>query len=211
MNQPENWMFDPWNLGRDVSYNGLRLLLIGESHYDDGDELTTDPVAVRRFTTDVVNYWAKNGDGGRHRFFPYIFETVSGETWSADSQEADRFWNSVYFYNYVQSLALTGARQRPTAEMFRDSEDAFYAVLKALRPDVILVLGKALWDALPDGLGEGPSFPSQGKTWRYDCGDGRPEALATYINHPSSTGFTPALWHLKVTELLAMGLERQGR
>ena len=66
-------------------------------------------------------------------------------------------------------------------------------VLAQLAPRFVLVAGKRLWSKLPSGRklnlerSDGSSWPAR----EYAGPDGEP-ILATYINHPSSYGFS---WH----------------
>lgn len=106
--------------------NRLRLLIAGESHYDEG---APPPSAqISSFTSEIVSRWGANAEGYK-RFFGNIYATFDddGAHWSSDAFK--RFWNSVYFYNYVQSFVHGGPGERPTAKQFSDSADAFYVVL----------------------------------------------------------------------------------
>ena len=142
--------FEPW-VGKqyeEAELYGLRILLLGESHYNAKDQDST-------FTQRVVK---KCGQGDkRRRFFTitarFILNQGQGGKLSAAQRTA--FWEQVAFYNYVQELVGERPRQRPTPDMWKRSEDAYYQVLQDLEPDLVIVLGKQLAKNLPapvDGI-----------------------------------------------------------
>jgi hypothetical protein len=198
------WTFNPWNLHADVEFDGLRLLMLGESHYDDSPKPERDPAIIANSTVQAVRDWSENRDHRGQRFFPYIFETVTGATWAAASTDVVRFWKSIYFYNFVQEFVGAGPRARPTSAMFRRSDSAFSAVLNVIKPDAVLVLGEGLWQSMADSEQLGPGLPQGlGKTYWFDTG-GEGRALAAHIRHPSSAGFSPWRWHAPVKEFLEL-------
>jgi hypothetical protein len=205
-----SWTFDPWNLGADVRYRGIRLLLLGESHYDDGDPPETDSKKMRSWTVDAVRDWAVGSQ--RQRFFANTYVAVTSDRWAPDSSDVSAFWNSVYFYNYVQDSVGIAARQRPTREMWQRSHASFEAVVQRLRPDAILVLGRATWRNMADGelaapldMGSPPIREPHCATYRYGS------ALAAHTPHPSSTGFSPRVWSPLVAALVDQAAKSRGR
>jgi hypothetical protein len=196
------WTFTPWNLGADVRWNGQRLLLLGESQYDDGQTPERDQAVIAQSTIQSVRDWSLSANLRYQRFFPYLYETVTGERWESGSPRVAAFWRSIYFYNYVQQFVGDGPRQRPTAAMFRTSEPAFHAALAAIRPDAILVLGRALWRSMAESDDPGPNLEGGlGQTYWFAT-EGGSKALAAHIRHPSSVGFSPAEWSSKVLAFL---------
>jgi hypothetical protein len=128
------------------------------------------------------------------------------------------FWGSVVFYNYLQSFAGTGARQRPKKEQWtaEESAEAFQDILDCFEPDRVLVLGKDLWTNLPSNpriLARAPQRESKlpvannigGRNkvdevcYWYITRSGKP-ALAMPIMHPSAPGFRHAIWIEPVTD-----------
>ena len=197
MEQPNipECQFGPW-VGN--SYwrgfeGGPRLLILGESHYD-GDD--SDKSFTQRLTRDYAE--------GKlhHRFWTMTMQVVAGR----DKAEIDRmrFWQSVAFYNFIQEIVGSGPRMRPSAEAWRSARRPFEAVLNTLRPQAMLVLGKVLWDYLPNSGREGPKLrvgESCRESWLYPLPEPS-EVLATSINHPSSVGFSRKKWHPVVDALL---------
>lgn len=156
-------MFLPW-IGQNYSEEGLagiRLLILGESHY--GTRGTETPT----LTQDVVNKW---GRCMRYRFFTVVQKLVvnvpRGE-WIPNEKRA-AFWDSVAFYNFVQSFPGNKPRCRPTREMWMAAKEPFLQVLEKLQPHFVVVLGVELQRHLP-------SIPEYIRS----CS----------IQHPSSQGF----------------------
>ena len=196
MEQPNitECQFDPW-VG-DNYWRGFegrpRLLILGESHYG-GDP--PDKSLTQELTREYAEgMWL-------HRFWTGIMQVVAGR----DRTEIDRmhFWQSVAFYNFIQEF-VAGPRTRPAPEAWRFARPAFAAVLEALRPQALLVLGVCLWNNLPNSGREGPTLQVgelSRKSWLYPLSESS-EVLAAGINHPSSWGFRWETWHPVVAALL---------
>lgn len=183
--------FLPWK-GDNFSTEHPRLLVLGESHYSDRQEGRD---FTRHLTRDYIS------GAFNHRFWTQIAQAISGNPHS----EIDRasFWNTIAFYNFVQSVAAEGPREAPTVEMFSRSEKAFFEVIDYLTPSHVLVLGNRLWDHLPDSEYEDMRFEPDGEQqlgkYRRSWG----EVLAMPIHHPSS-GFSAPRWHPVIQKFLAM-------
>ena len=198
--QTKPWLFEPWNFGKTVRLDGRKLLLLGESHYNDGPAIPDEKAAA--FTSDTIKEWSNNGSRYRRPFFANVYETVTGRDWTPGSPEVDAFWANVYFYNYIQAFVGPGAGHRPKAAMWKSAEAPFRSVLEALAPDAVLVLGNALWNNMADADERGPDLPGGiGATYWYHYGDGG-RCLAGHIRHPSSPGFSSAERHPAVRQFL---------
>lgn len=183
-------IFRPWVGSRYGQANevGLpeRVLILGESHYGDGKP---DP----NLTEAVVREWL-DGHTPR-RFLTNISQALIGRHYSEIDHEA--VWQSVAFYNFVQTYAAKGPRRRPTNRMFEEAEVPFFEILATLAPTHVLACGKRLWDWLPM-----THFRDEGADDRgwYELGDLRIPIL--YIHHPSS-GFSAPRWAPIVREFLS--------
>jgi hypothetical protein len=153
----ENVFFHP-HVGKNyetTGFNGLKLLILGESHYCEYKCENCGKIHNKEcagFTIEVLT-----------RFFKYKEGKVEFEDWmrtftrftnvlleeEADNQTLLNFWDSVIFYNYVQS-STEGSRISPTDKQFEESKKAFLEILEYFKPDLILVWGKRLWDHMPD-------------------------------------------------------------
>ena len=167
--------FKPWvgNKYWSDGLKGVRVLILGESHY--GDEGTHNP----DFTKEVVKEW---GQEKRNRFFTVVQKLVLGQGAGpvSDEQRSD-FWEHVAFYNFVQSLVGTGPRERPTQEMWAAAKAPFLSTVSELKPQVLVVLGFELADNLP-------VLPS--------------EVRVCTVQHPSSNGFSYEQWQPEILAAL---------
>lgn len=192
--------FDPWRpIATDPRFQGLRLLVVGESHYDEGASYTFNE--QRAFTTEIVKRWGAEAEGYQ-RFFASIYRTFN-EADAAPSSEAFRaFWNSIFFYNYVQSFVPGGARERPTSRQFKDSAEAFHGVLDEVRPEAVVVMSKETWRRMSerDATLLESDEEALGTMWQYVYASG--SALVAHTHHPSSYGYSPAAWQPRVARFL---------
>ncbi len=126
---------------------GHKLLILGESHYAWEENQKLDRAITRRLIPGVVarEEWVGN-------FFYFIEQTLlNSERAEVRKSSGSAFWQSVAFYNFVQSQVDGGARKRPSREQWKTSHDPFEHVIEALKPDRVWVLGKTLWNWLPEG------------------------------------------------------------
>lgn len=192
-------IFLPWKPPGDPRFQGIRLLIVGESHYDEGDP--PPPEKWSAFTTEIVTRWGSNAEGYT-RFFGNIYATFNenGAHWSSD--EFKRFWSKIFFYNYVQSFVAGKARARPTSKQFADSADAFHTMLDDLKPEAIVVMGQTTWDIMSD---RGAKLVDRdedglGSIYRYEYSGG--SCLAGHTHHPSSVGYSAKYWRERVKRIL---------
>lgn len=171
-------LFRPW-IGpsyRSPGFCGHRILILGESHYGMPEE------EAPSFTIECIEDMAKAERG--HGFFTktakLFLERESGVPLS--QSERSTFWDSVAFFNYVQSFPSTTARRRPTPAMWQLASTVFPLVMRELQPSFVLVLGKALSQNLPK-IEE--------------------KAIFFHVPHPSSFGFRPQEWRPHVLSALA--------
>lgn len=136
--------FYPW-VGPKYNSDGLagtRLLVLGESHYGQSEDLRPG------FTRDVIR---RNVYQGRHSFFTVLTKLLLNQKAGFIRQKNREFiWDRIAFYNYVQGMAGTGARDSVPKNLWETSQEAFYSVVKAVRPNALLIVGKTLRKHLPD-------------------------------------------------------------
>lgn len=191
--------FLPWKPPGDPRFNRIKLLIVAESHYDEDDP--PSPEKWSEFTTSIVTRYGTNPQKYQ-RLFGNIYATFNddGAHWSSD--EFKRFWNSVYFYNYVQSFVPGGPGERPTAKQFSDSADAFHAVLDDIRPEAIVVMGRQVWSSMTERNAEKVDHDEDGlgAIYRYQYHGG--SCLAGHTYHPSWQGYSADDWREKVRRFL---------
>lgn len=196
-------LFEPWRgSSYDMGWRGLRILLLGESHYREVDK-DYSPVG---FTSGVVRRSAI--DGPTERFFTTIYRAVTGGAIPSVA-ERSTFWESVAFYNYVQAWVGVGPRYRPTSADWGTGPAPFQSVLESLKPDCVLVLGQELWRNIPHAANETtvPLVPSGTAVIRlYQTGTR--QIPAAMIHHPSSA-FLQARWRPHVEALMDFARVRE--
>lgn len=210
--------FEPWVGDNywDGFTGGPRLLILGESHYGDGPP-------DRNFTQRLTRQYAEGQ--WNHRFWTGIMQTVVGHPRAeikqgvhiqpinggpAIAMNQESFWHSVAFYNYIQEFVAEPGMPPPPGA-WQAARPAFEAVLEALEPQALLILGARLWNHLPGPAPgsehqeyEGPPLgvgELDGHAWVYQLPNGH-EVLAAGIHHPSSRGFSRERWHPVVSALL---------
>lgn len=218
--QFELCQFEPWVGANycDGFAGGPRLLILGESHYREAP-----PEPGRDFTRRLTCQYARSQ--WNHRFWTGIMQTVLGHPRAEIEQgvqippinggdpipmNRESFWQWVALYNYIQVL-LPGPGHPPPPEAWPAARPAFEAVLEALEPQALLILGRRLWDHLPGPTPdsgnqeyEGPCLNAgelDGHAWVYQLPNEH-RVLAAGIHHPSAPGFNWQRWHPVVCALL---------
>lgn len=120
---------------------GVRVLVLGESHYADESDVGND------YTQHVVETHAYCAG---IPFFSKLTAVLRGDTSYPTDEERFETWQNIAFYNYVQSIVGEGSRIAPTPEAWNAAQAPFLDVVQELKPDVILVLGSRLWDKVPN-------------------------------------------------------------
>jgi len=164
-----------------------KILILGEScyHYNQEDLEKNDGPD---FTRDCIRTAIDRVDTGSP-IFQNIEQAFLNEArqdgWAPSGGAA--FWNSLAFYNFVQSPVLGGPRTPPTKAAFLASWAPFRIVLEALRPERVVVCGTSrLWPNME------PTPPTDRlhvhlESYRLEDGTNVP-CLATY--HPSSARYS---------------------
>ena len=171
-----------------------RLLLLGDSHYltdpgDDSAELTRDIVRDVR-------------DGRRKVPFYSKAEALCRACLTTATMNTASFWNQVAFANFIPVTIGTVSSTIPTAEMWQVGAPRLIRLLEELRPTHVLSLGQRQWDHI--------RFPTDWRSvttpgddniriWETPAGDC---IRATWVNHPSSRGFSITQWKPRVETLL---------
>jgi hypothetical protein len=177
-------LFDPWvgSQYQTGGFRGLRVLILGESHYGEPEEET------KAFTREWVEGYASSAKG--NRFFTVVTKLLLALPVGIRLSRGTRrtLWDSVAFYNYIQRFPGQHSRIRPTSSMWNAAAECFPAVLSELQPTFTLILGREL-------AGRVPKLPSS--------------ISVCDLPHPSSFGFEQARWSNHVQAALARA-ERYG-
>ena len=171
-----NRNFDPW-VGSKFATGGsfgVRILILGEAHYGVADD------AYNEFTQVIVRRY---GQESRFAFFTRVQSLVENREGYIPDNEREAFWEDVAFYNFVQEFPGPTARIRPTARMWEDAVAPYFATIKELDPELVIILGDELWEHVPYDAKKTPL-----------CG----------IPHPSSYGFDTAKWKAEIANAIQL-------
>ena len=191
----KNVKFNPWigSAYRQAPL-GKRILILGESHYDwDADNpIDRDAETTIKVLQDQMGY--------NKAFWTNIVMTFLAH--KPTLEEKVSFWDSVAFYQFIQSSVGFGPRKRPSEEQWAAGETPFFEVLGFLQPQLVAVLGYKNFEKLPNRNAEGgpaiPNFPDV-ETCRYSYSGG--SSLAIRLKHPSS-GYSSSYWHGPVSQAI---------
>lgn len=182
--------FDPW-VG--TAYGGgifdRKVMIVGASHYcgagcrDCGDPNVHSD--CRGFTRRVVRDYlddAYSGDSDWKRTFSAFVNSVFGREASANERES--FFDSIVFTNYLQRAEGRDADEKHD-EWFNGGQHlrAFLSLVDEYRPDVVVVWGSRVWNAIPWDLGDGEADRVTDDIYRFRRG-GR-GFLLVKLHHPS--------------------------
>ena len=142
------WIGNKYN-SRNNHFSGLRLLVLGESHYRDDptqEEFSQDPGWVpyknihgeEQFTIFVLMTWGQVKPFATYTRAANVLLNTEGDR----NPENAEIWNHVAFYNYVSTLVPNDGH--PTEVQWQESMEPFITVLQNLEPDAVLMLGRRL-------------------------------------------------------------------
>jgi hypothetical protein len=178
--QFETAAFHPW-IGNtyDSSYFGLKLLVMGESHYEGGGGL-----GVLSETTRIALRQGRD----RGRFWRGLEDLIT----NAAGYRRGRGWDDVAFYNYVQHFVGRKPRDRPKEWMWTSEATVagFKEVLRVCVPDRILIVGKTNWVRLggAEQFPDDPPVPEPRFNLPESFCNGIPETDRSAYWYPTSPG-----------------------
>ncbi len=188
---PSDVLLKPW-VGENYTNTDPRVMILGESiYYRNG--VPKQEIAKQY----IRNLFSNNGEwkDNSPKFFQAIYYCYSspkhwykedGNNWSIDQED---FWKDVAFYEYVQFMQKT-AKDRPSSSQWKRSEKPFIEVLNILQPDIVIAIGFATFDNLPNEGDEGKPIKiddSEMRTWKYKLKSGK--ATEVLRTHHTSRGF----------------------
>lgn len=200
--------------------DGARVLLLGESHYRK-EGLDNSPEITRPYTRTVFGDRTEPtrtaGDG---RYFPPLDRLLTNNA-APPNKQAAAAWEKVAFSNLIQEFVGASAGGSRTGTQFRNGTRVHVEhVLPVLRPDVILVLGRATWRGFDAGSIRNDLQPYYAKhvrsrhqayreIWSLPYKNG--EALMTWTYHPSRSVDTWADMAGALQHIAALGRNHSGR
>jgi hypothetical protein len=183
--------YRPWQPRgyRREGYSGLRLLILGHSHYDDWSKNAT-----RDWTLAHVQ---KKPD----RFWTHIEQVVSGRV--LDPKQRQEFWSNVAFSNFIQE-PLAGVGPKPSRRQWQEARRMFPEVVECTRPDVVFVFSTTVWEHLPEneaypGSRHLPGYGRRAYLYQIETSY---RMLAGVFNHPRNPVRSREHWHAWSNTLL---------
>jgi hypothetical protein len=185
--------FHPWvgNEYGKASRWGIPLLVVSESYYNDW----TDTLP-HSYTSDLIKAYGFGEK--RHAFFTKLMKAFMGAE-SDDPGARHSFWNSIAHSVYIQESVGGVSSQRPTGQMWTGAQSPFLEVVSALKPTAIVIVGRAVWDHLPNVIERDSIRSSEGQSLETGQLLG---ARVGAIHHASYKGFSPTKWHPMLIQFL---------
>ena len=181
--------YHPW-IGPNFGKSDLgKLLIIGDSHYFNGDE----PKDLVNFTKAQI----AELDDISSNFHDTVIQLLGHEKHSD-------LWKNVAFANGIQS-AFTSANQVPTKAEKDTAELAFKGYLDLVRPEKVIVFSSRLWEHFFNKPGWGTHLGKINDRWNIralDYSGGHCRALGIY--HPSAHGFSVPEFRQVIASFLEM-------
>jgi len=113
-----------------------RLLIIGESHYHERSEDSSNLINDPNFTIQVIEEMAID----RCYYQTKLFQNLHKALFRNDIFNSGDFWKLVSFYNFIQKPMVTN-EERPSYEDFYNSWSTCFEVISILQPTTCLFLG----------------------------------------------------------------------
>lgn len=155
-NKMDRPFFEPW-IGENYESGGIfgkKILALGDSHYCDSCVGCGVAGGIRDnvdFTKNTVKEYlgSKYGTKGWPTTYKKFERTLSGN-FNTEKSDAISIWNSIAFYNFLQTANNSYARTAYLDEYYDKSLPYFWTVLDELAPDIVIVWGWKVWQHLPD-------------------------------------------------------------
>lgn len=173
-------------------YFKTRIVVLGESQYEDGDEWQDDPSATRT----LINKQFSDDKGKLYSNTEKVLLSIQNPT----QQQTNCVWRSVTYWNLVQRL-LPSRQERPNDEDYDNGWKLFLEIVEILKPKICIVLGKSSIGRLGYFLNNNvtrwnrnvPEFYAKEKIINLWSTDEKMKMI--FINHPSgSRGFIYKHW-----------------
>jgi len=167
--------------------NRHKLMVVGESHYNEPDCEPCGPNATREV---VESYLA----GTKIPLYDYIFRASIGHQ---KSFTRDEFWQRVAFVNFIQCPMKT-LSDRPTPDDWKAGIAPFWDTVAELKPDLVFMF-TAAWSHLPslapNGVATktGPVGADDTWLWRYGLAE-RDVLIARFYHRSARANPSIAVW-----------------
>jgi hypothetical protein len=170
--------------------DGLRLLIMGLSHYGDTDEGATSHWTTRHIEEKPDAFWT------------HVEQVVIGR--ALDRASRKELWHRVAFSNFLQG-SMDAPGDKVTGEQWTRGRRAFAEIVECTTPDIVFVFAQSAWTHMPDdaefpGSHSVADLGQSGYLYRIRPGY---EILAAAFNHPRNPGCPREVWHAWSDRVLA--------
>lgn len=149
-------MFKGVFIGKNATKQTKRILILGESHYEENGKIED--------TKSVIKYICLDGNLKDGRFFENVLRTFGYET---TPKQRTEFWNKVYFGNYVEELCGKGINNTAEDKIKRNREkynNSLFDFINKNQIDIVFCFSRLVSNNLPDiNKNEKESYPITGK------------------------------------------------
>lgn len=113
-----------------------RMLIIGESHYNDGTEKSILSVDDINHTKVMIEEDAMGECRWPTKIMPNFHKAMLRE----DEFSKEDFWNLISYYNFIQRPMYT-LKDKPSPEDFNKGWKSFFELIKITKPKICLFIG----------------------------------------------------------------------
>lgn len=183
------------------NYENKRIVLMGESHYDDGDDWLDEMDATRWF---VQNQHPSIANVSVSRIFKTIEKTLLNQNEST-LKERETIWNGVIYMNLVQRL-LSSIEERPNDEDYENGWKVFLRLVEIVQPEIVIKfgyegIGRLGYLMAHDNMGWSSNVDEfYEKPYMINLSKGETKVRIIFTHHPTgSRGFKYEVWneHIK--------------
>lgn len=160
-----------------------RLHLLGESHYSEESPSSS-------WTQDVIRRHACHEGPG----IPFLTKALQIIDWDRAPADRAEAWSRLAYSNFLQT-PLSYPREKIRFELWEEARSAFFATLAITRPNVLVCLGRRVFENLPDvgcrvpwNLAPNEEGQPINDAWlyQYETEYGRRATVAVWVYHPSA-------------------------
>lgn len=133
---PENRLqYYPW-IGKKYSNSNQKILIVGESHYAEGNNQSEKTHKDTKLTRVVIEKIGIDREYRDTKTFKYFHLAMMGN----DSFDSGAFWESVAFYNFIQR-PMFSLDEKPSLKDFTNGWDTFFKTIDIIEPTTVIFIG----------------------------------------------------------------------
>jgi hypothetical protein len=198
----------PW-IGRFYAkgLDGNRILIVGDSHYSKHGPIVGK--RLRSLTRDSIHESQIDQDYPA-RFYTSISASLLGRL--PDPGERAALWQSIAFYNYIQTSVFTGPGKPLTYEMLAQSFRLFLKVVEVLQPSVVMLYSYRIWNFILEAMTTMTTPFAFRRTGRHRAVLSIRGDVIAFISLPhASRAFSYKDWHPYIQRILRIVSRRRSR